>query len=344
MDEQGADAGHGRAHTDARPAACRRWREHASPVLPTDATGTGRCALPPVTGKGLGGPRRRGGIVRPGTVKREAGAPGRPRLTRQLIHRARSADARGRPLLEHRSGERRAGQGTRGHGHRRSIAFVRRRGRRRRGRSRGRVHCLHRPGCHRRGPGVGGDRCAVHGRGRGRGLGSRRRRHPGRSAATGRQQELGIDVAVLVGANPDPEVHVAAVVLRRSAVPRQPDGRAFDDRVAPADLDRAEVEKRDRIAVHGLDRDGTPPSGDGAREGHDAGGRSLYLPPVGGGDVDASMLASEVRIISEHEWCEHRPIDWPCPGAGGHGAGQGHDDDREQDRETSHGVAPRCLM
>ncbi len=92
-----------------------------------------------------------------------------------------------------------------------------------------------------------------------------------------------------------------------------PDDVAFRDCGALAHRRRAELDERDRESVGGLDRHGDAVLRDGAREGHRASSRGPDGSSGLATDVDAAMLASRVRIVSEDERLQNRAVGWPGP-------------------------------
>jgi hypothetical protein len=166
-----------------------------------------------------------------------------------------------------------------------------RRGRRRGGGGRTRWGRKDAPGaCHRRGRRRGGS-----------GLGGR----------AGGQQPERVDVAVRVGAAPDPEVHVGLLHLRLAARADGADGVALGHLDPLAHCQRAEVDEGRRVAVGGLDGDGEAVPGHAAREGDSARRRRRHRRARLAGDVDASMLPGRVRIGPEEERSQQAPLGRP---------------------------------
>jgi hypothetical protein len=134
---------------------------------------------------------------------------------------------------------RQRGCGRRGEHRRRGFGRLqgRRRGSRR---SRGR---------RRRQWGRGLDRRSCRGLGRGCRITAR-----GGRERSWRQETERVDVALLVGRAPDPEVDARGRLLGRPTRAHRPDRGTLRDRLPLRDADRAEVDERHRIAVGGEDR------------------------------------------------------------------------------------------
>jgi hypothetical protein len=128
------------------------------------------------------------------------------------------------------------------------------------------------------------------------GRGGRGRLHP-----LLRQEGERVDVAVRVRAYADAEMDVRLVVLGVAARADRPEGRALRDGGLRSDLERAEVEERDRVAVGGLHRHGSTSAGDRAGEGDDSGGRCAHGGTCRPGDVGAAVLSGGVGVVSEDE-------------------------------------------
>jgi hypothetical protein len=116
---------------------------------------------------------------------------------------------------------------------------------------------------------------------------------------------------------------VRIVVLDRSARADRPDRGAFGDRVAAADVRRSEMRQGHRIAVRRLDRHRSPADGNGARERNRSRCRREHGCPGRGADVDSSMLARGIGVVTEDEGLENRAFDRPRPGTGGRGGDEG---------------------
>jgi hypothetical protein len=103
---------------------------------------------------------------------------------------------------------------------------------------------------------------------------------------------------------------------------------------ARADQERTEMQKRDGVAVGGLDRDREPIPRDPAGKGHRSGGRHGHRVAERPLEVDPTMLPWEERVVLvEGEPLQHRPWNRPRPGAGrgGRREGQEHRDSRDPD-------------
>jgi hypothetical protein len=164
--------------------------------------------------------------------------------------------------------------------------------------------------------GEGGHRSHGGGRCRRRGLGRRRR------LRARREQAERIDVAMRIGGNPHAEVDVRGEGDGVGALADGADDGALGDDAAAQDADRAELEKRDRIAVRALDRDRAAATRDHADEGHVAPDRRAHRAPHRTADVDAAVLAARIDVVAEDEGPQHLPLDRPCPGWGGRHNGE----------------------
>jgi hypothetical protein len=102
------------------------------------------------------------------------------------------------------------------------------------------------------------------------------------------------------------------------------------------DPDRAEVQQRDGVPVRRPDRDRLSARGDAARERDDPRRRRANVPAQVARDVDAAMLASRIRIVSEDERAEHGAVDRPGPRLGDGGPSEAGEDGHEEG-ETAHG-------
>jgi hypothetical protein len=141
------------------------------------------------------------------------------------------------------------------------------------------------------------DRRRLNGSRNGRlGRGGGRRLHP-----LLRQEGERIDVAVRVRAHADAEMDVRLVVLGVAARADRPEGCALRDGRLRSDLERAEVEERDRVAVGGLHRHGSTSARDRAGEGDDSGGRCAHGGTCRPGDIGAAVLSGGVGVVSEDE-------------------------------------------
>ncbi len=189
--------------------------------------------------------------------------------------------------------------------------------------------------CHSRSPGRRGRRlarrssrrCAARSR-------LRRRRDRLRCGVTRgrREQPERIDVAVRIGSDANPEVDVWLVHLGRAARADRADDVLLGDRRAPGDGDRAEMRKRDRVAVRGLDRDRLAVRRHGPGEAHGAGRRcDDALAGSIGADVHASVLAGGVRLrLVIRKRLHDRPVHRPAPGVCGRCPDQ---EDKEKKRQ-----------
>jgi hypothetical protein len=290
---------------------CGRRRRPGSPVDPRRALRPGIAfarggnAVPHTWGVG---PLSRG---RSGPGSHRSGP--RPGAGRIRLRRLRPRYEAGRPTA-----------GRNRHGLERSHAFRLRRRRVRRSRSghgriRGRLRCGH--ACGRLSDGAPGAR--------GRRRRGRRRRVRRRRRDTRRQQGHRIDVAVVVGREPDAEMDVRSVELRRSARADRRDGHPLVDGLTRTHGERAEVRERDGVSVLRADAQRQPVSRRRAREGDQTSRRRGDGRAGRAAHVDAAMLSSGIRMPAvEREGPEDRPVGRPRPRGGGRRQG-----DREQDDE-----------
>jgi hypothetical protein len=112
-------------------------------------------------------------------------------------------------------------------------------------------------------------------------------------------------------------MHVGHLVLGRAARPYRPDGGALPDDVTFAHRDRAELNKRHRIAAGCLHRHDLPIRADGAREANDAGGRCEDRLLAVSSHVDPSVLTARIRVAAVDKRLEHLSRGRPRPRVGG---------------------------
>jgi hypothetical protein len=101
---------------------------------------------------------------------------------------------------------------------------------------------------------------------------------------------------------------------------------------AAVDQERAEMQKRDGIAVGGLDGDREPVRRNLAGERHRSGGWRDHRVTEGPLQVDPTMLPWDERVVLvKREPLQHRSPDRPRPGSGrgGHRERQEHREDRD---------------
>ena len=146
--------------------------------------------------------------------------------------------------------------------------------------------------------GAGAETGAAAGSGAGDGAGA--------GARSRREQPEWIDVSLVVGRAADPEVDARHVLLGRAARAHRADGVAFADGRALRDLDRAEVDERDGVAVRREDRHAAAVGRQRPGEGDDARCGRLHRRAVRAGDVDAAVLPGGVRVRPEGEGSDAR--------------------------------------
>jgi len=149
----------------------------------------------------------------------------------------------------------------------------------------------------------------------------------------GGQQAERIDVAVGIGCDPDAEVDVRRLRDRIRALARDADGRSFLDHAAALDARRRQLQQRHRVAVRSLDRDRAAAARDRAAEGDRPGHGREHGASRLGGDVDAAMLPTGVRVRPERERPDDRTDSRPDPGASRRCGGERREQD--QDREDA---------
>jgi hypothetical protein len=102
------------------------------------------------------------------------------------------------------------------------------------------------------------------------------------------------------------------------------------------DGDGPEALQRDCVTVGSADRDRLPARRHGAGKADRAGCRSTHWRPGRSADVDATVLATGVGVVTKHEGSKHRPVDGPGPGERGLHADLERDEDRKQQDEGFH--------
>jgi hypothetical protein len=257
-------------------------------------------------------------VLSEGAVRARRGDLGCARRVREGVRHGdrRFRDRRRHPPHVRLSGRsvRRGRDGTRS-ARRRAIAGHRRSNSRRRRRRRGRKHRSRLRVGHR------------HGR-------RRRRRRSER-----RKEDLRVDVALGIRAEPNAELDVRHRVLGNAARPHDRDGLAFGNDCAARDQGRAEVQERDGVAVGRLDRDRQTVRRDPADERDRAGGRSENRIAERTLDVDAAMLTRRQGVVlGEEEATQDRPVDRPRPRSCGGGDEEGarrQNRDEEEERWVS---------
>jgi hypothetical protein len=115
------------------------------------------------------------------------------------------------------------------------------------------------------------------------------------------EQGQRVDVAVRVGGQPHSEVDVRVGAFGLSAWADRPHDLSLRDCGPRSDRNRPEVDERDRVAVLGPDRQAATFSRQLAGEGDDAGRRGAHLCSRRRADVDATVLATRVRILLDDE-------------------------------------------
>ena len=113
-------------------------------------------------------------------------------------------------------------------------------------------------------------------------------------------------------------MHVCFARGRVGARAHHPNRLPFGYDSAANEGDRSELEQRDRIAVRRLNRQRVTAVRHGADERHRSRSGGVDRRPDRAADVDSPMLSARVRIGSERERPEDRPVQRPRPaGRGG---------------------------
>jgi hypothetical protein len=89
---------------------------------------------------------------------------------------------------------------------------------------------------------------------------------------------------------------------------------SFHDCVASRNTRRAELEQRHGVPVVSRDRDRVAAAGHDADKGDRPAGRCQYGTAEVRADVDASVLASRVRVGADGEWPQDGSVGRPGPG------------------------------
>ena len=165
-----------------------------------------------------------------------------------------------------------------------------------------------------------------------------RRRKRRRTRGPRRKQRCRIDV-FLVSAGADAEVHVGSCVLRLARRARLCDDIAFGHVRAAPDRDRTDVRERRLEAVGRRDRDRQAVRGHLAGKRHLTGYRGSNDVCSADRDVDATMLARGVLVVTDRELTKHGAVDRPCPGMRGRGVGKR--DHRKRERGDRERCCPR---
>ena len=168
--------------------------------------------------------------------------------------------------------------------------------------------------------------------------GGRRRRRRRRCPC--REQALRIDVAVVLGRDPDAEMDARGRVFDVSARAHRPHRLPLGDSVALRDADRAEMEQRHRIAARREDRHPSavrryrPGERDRARR------RGANRAAVAAPDVDTAVLSRGVRVRTDRKRAKHGPVGGPRPRERRPAQGERDDCDRTTHEKTMHKAPP----
>jgi hypothetical protein len=129
------------------------------------------------------------------------------------------------------------------------------------------------------------------------------------------QEEKRVEVSLLVGGSPNPEIDVGHVQLGDAARADGSHRFALAHGGSAPHAERAEVHERDGVAVRGLDRHDLAAARDAARERDRSRGGRDDRSPRRGADVDPAVLARRVRVAGiEGKPDQHRPCHRPGPG------------------------------
>jgi hypothetical protein len=152
-------------------------------------------------------------------------------------------------------------------------------------------------------------------------LWGRRGRHRGYRRRVGgsprREQAQRIEVVVVVGAEPDPEMDVRLGVLGLARRARIGDRLPLGDAVAALDPQRAEVRERGPVPAAGRDGHGESIRGHGSRERDIARGRSPHRGCAAERDVDTTMLTRRILVGPDGEPAQNGSVGGPRPRPGG---------------------------
>jgi hypothetical protein len=143
-----------------------------------------------------------------------------------------------------------------------------------------------------------------------------RRRRSGRRlrwSRARRQQRQRVDVSMLLGRDPDPEVNVGRCRNAVAALADRAEGVAFADLCTLLDQRRLELQQRDRVPVAGSDRHRATAVRNAPNERDRPRRRGAHVAADVGGDVDPAVLAARVGIVAERERAQQRTVDRPAP-------------------------------
>jgi hypothetical protein len=134
---------------------------------------------------------------------------------------------------------------------------------------------------------------------------------------------------------------VRHIMLGRAARSYRSDHGTLADSVTFLHRDRAEVDKRHRMAAGRLDRHDLPVRTDRAREAHDAGGRREDRLFALSSHVDSSVLPACIRVSAVDEGLEYVSGGGPRPRVGARRKSKG---DKGGDySNATHGISPCWL-
>jgi hypothetical protein len=187
----------------------------------------------------------------------------------------------------------------------------------------------------------GGARCArIQGRARRAGrsrLGRRRAGRWRRRRGAGRQERLGIEVALILFGHPDPEVDVGHGFLGIAAWADRPDTLPLVQVRPSGDRDRAEMGQRHGEPRRGRDRDGVARRRHRPGERDGTAGRSEDRRAAVAGDVNAPVLPRRIRMRRvEGEVLEDRAVGRPRPRGRTGRADERSDERREKNLTHRH--------
>jgi hypothetical protein len=144
------------------------------------------------------------------------------------------------------------------------------------------------------------------------------------------EQHLRVDVAVRVGGQANAKVDVGLGTFGLAARPDRADHFSLCDSSPHSDRDRAQMDKGDRVAVLGADRQAAALPGNLAGERDDSGHRSAHLGARRRADVDSAVLPAAVGVVTGDEGPEHGAVDRPAPsGRARHENQRGKENDRD---------------
>ncbi len=158
-----------------------------------------------------------------------------------------------------------------------------------------------------------------------------------------REERLRIHVPLLVDGDANAEMQIWLGELQIAARTDRSDRGTLDDDLALLHDDRAEMQERDRVPVRGADGHRLPALRNRAGERDGPASGCLHCSAGLAGDVDATVLPTGIRIVTEDERAKHRAVGRPRPRPG-LGRDDTHHENRDQngDEGTNPHMHTRC--